>query len=122
VGVTGAGAADAGAVSAVVGAAAGTGTADEVDASRSLTIYPTARAPGTCEPVGGSSGGNGIPHSGGDSGGDSVGCCSASRGAERLASALLLAGAVAFLLRRPGRSGRPAPGAKRRGHGTEELR
>jgi MYXO-CTERM domain-containing protein len=49
------------------------------------TIYPTARNPGTCEPVGGTTG---------------AGCCSASRGADRPAGALLLAGVVALWMRR----------------------
>ncbi|HEX8113520.1 MAG TPA: MYXO-CTERM sorting domain-containing protein [Kofleriaceae bacterium] len=48
------------------------------------TIYPTAKNPGTCEPVGGTNGG----------------CCSASRGADRPAGALLLAGVVALWMRR----------------------
>jgi hypothetical protein len=49
------------------------------------TIYPTAKSPGTCDEVGGAAGG---------------GCCSASRGADRPAGALLLAGVVAFWMRR----------------------
>jgi MYXO-CTERM domain-containing protein len=49
------------------------------------TIYPTAKDPGTCEDVAGSAGG---------------GCCSASRGADRPAGALLLAGLVGFWMRR----------------------
>lgn len=49
------------------------------------TIYPTAKNPGTCEPVGGTTGG---------------GCCSASRGADRPVGALLLAGVVALCVRR----------------------
>jgi hypothetical protein len=78
-------------------------TLSDDDIQAICTIYPTAKGPGACD-----SGGPGIPHRAGDS--DGIGCCSASRGAERLASALLLAGAVAFLLRRPRRL---APGAKR---------
>jgi MYXO-CTERM domain-containing protein len=49
------------------------------------TIYPTAKNPGTCEPLGGTTSG---------------GCCSASRGADRPAGALLLAGVVALWMRR----------------------
>ena len=49
------------------------------------TIYPTAKNPGTCEPV---------------AGGAAGGCCSASRGADRPAGALLLAGFVALWMRR----------------------
>jgi MYXO-CTERM domain-containing protein len=49
------------------------------------TIYPTAKNPGTCEPVGGTTTG---------------GCCSASRGADRPVGALLLAGVVALWVRR----------------------
>jgi MYXO-CTERM domain-containing protein len=49
------------------------------------TVYPTAKNPGTCEPVGGTTGG---------------GCCSASRGADRPIGALLLAGVVGLWMRR----------------------
>jgi MYXO-CTERM domain-containing protein len=56
---------------------------DEIQAI--CSIYPTAKNPGTCEPVGGTTGG---------------GCCSASRGADRPAGALLLAGLVALWTRR----------------------
>jgi hypothetical protein len=56
-------------------------------------IYPTAKDPGTCEPVGVTAGG----------------CCSASRGADRPAGALLLAGVVAlWVRRRPSRKSRGA--------------
>jgi MYXO-CTERM domain-containing protein len=48
-------------------------------------VYPTSKDPGTCEPVGRTTGG---------------GCCSASRDADRPAGALLLAGVVALSVRR----------------------
>lgn len=55
------------------------------DINAICAIYPTAKDPGTCEPVGGTTGG---------------GCCSASRGADRPIGALLLAGGVALWVRR----------------------
>ncbi len=54
------------------------------DINAICTIYPTAKDPGTCAPVASTGGG----------------CCSASRGADRPAGALLLAGVVAFWMRR----------------------
>ncbi|HEX3473675.1 MAG TPA: MYXO-CTERM sorting domain-containing protein [Kofleriaceae bacterium] len=60
-------------------------TLSDDDIQAICTIYPTAKNPGTCEPVGGTSSG---------------GCCSASRGADRPVGALLLAGVVALWTRR----------------------
>jgi MYXO-CTERM domain-containing protein len=64
------------------------------DINAICSIYPTAKDPGTCEPVGGTTGG----------------CCSASRGSDRPAGALLLAGVVALWVRRrrPARKSRGA--------------
>jgi len=59
------------------------------------TIYPTAKNPGTCAPIAGSTGG---------------GCCSASRGSDRPTGALLLAGVVALWVRRR-RASRKSRGA-----------
>lgn len=56
---------------------------DEINAI--CSIYPTAKDPGTCEPVGATT---------------PAGCCSASRGADRPIGALLLAGVVALWVRR----------------------
>ena len=55
------------------------------DINAICSIYPTAKDPGTCEPVGATTPG---------------GCCSASRGADRPTGALLLAGGVALWVRR----------------------
>jgi MYXO-CTERM domain-containing protein len=59
-------------------------TLSDDDINAICTIYPTAKDPGTCAPVASTGGG----------------CCSASRGADRPAGALLLAGVVAFWMRR----------------------